>query len=87
MAHVFHPGGADRNVLFQGFCKQVILWSKLCHPNILKLLGVLGDMDQGQLITVSEWMAGGHIIEYIKHNSVNRLELVHYSTLSSSIAS
>ena len=33
-------------------------------------------MEKGQFITVSEWMANGNIMEYIKHNHVNRLELV-----------
>lgn len=61
----------------QGFCKEVILWRKLSHPNILKLFGAYGDMEKGPLATVSEWVAGGNIVEYIKHNSVNRLELLH----------
>ena len=62
--------------LFQGFCKQVILWSKLSHPNVLKLLGAYGDMEKGPLTTVSEWVTGGDIMEYTKHNPANRLELV-----------
>jgi len=33
-------------------------------------------MDKGQFITVSEWMVHGNILQYIKVNSVNRLELV-----------
>lgn len=65
-----------RDILFQGFCKEVVLWSKLSHPNILKLFGAFGDMEKGPLTTVSEWVAGGDIMEYIKHNPVNRLELV-----------
>ena len=39
-------------------------------------MGVVGDMDQYQLATVSEWMRHGNIMEYIKENSTNRLELV-----------
>ena len=60
----------------QQFCKEVILWNTLIHPNILKLAGVLGDMDKGQFITISEWMAHGNTMEFIKKNHVNRLELV-----------
>ena len=60
----------------QQFCKEVVLWSALSHPNILKLAGVQGDMERGQFVTVSEWMAHGNIMEYIKKNHVNRLELV-----------
>jgi len=33
-------------------------------------------MEKGQFVTVSEWMSHGNIMEYIKKNSVNRLELV-----------
>jgi len=35
-------------------------------------------MERGQFITVSEWMAHGNIMEYIKNNHINRLELVYY---------
>jgi len=42
----------------------------------LKLVGVVGDMEQYQLATVSEWMRRGNIMEYIKKNTANRLELV-----------
>ena len=63
-------------IFLQQFCKEVILWSTLAHPNILKLVGVQGDMEKGQFVTVSEWMTHGNITEYIKNNSVNRLELV-----------
>jgi len=60
----------------QQFCKEVVLWNTLSHPNVLKLIGVQGDMDKGQFITVSEWMVHGNVMEYIRKNSVNRLELV-----------
>jgi len=60
----------------QQFCREVILWNTLAHPNILKLTGVLGDMDKGEFITISELMAHGTIMEFIKKNPVNRLELV-----------
>jgi serine/threonine-protein kinase TNNI3K len=55
-------------ILPQQFCKEVVLWSALSHPNVLKLAGVQGDMDKGQFITVSEWMAHGNIMEYIRNN-------------------
>jgi hypothetical protein len=48
----------------------------LSHPNVLKLVGVHGDMDKGHFITVSEWMAHGNIMQFIGKNPVNRLELV-----------
>ena len=33
-------------------------------------------MEKGQFVTVSEWMVHGNIVEYIKKNHTNRLELV-----------
>ena len=60
----------------QQFCKEAILWNSLSHPNVLKLVGVLGDMEQYQFATVSEWMVHGNIMEYIRKNDTNRLELV-----------
>jgi len=71
--------GSDRPS--QQFCREVILWNTLSHPNILKLKGVQGDMDRGQLITISEWMTRGNIMEYIRKNQVNRLELVRGPTV------
>ena len=48
----------------------------LSHPNILKLIGVYRDIDKGQFTTVSEWMTHGNVMEFIRKNYVNRLELV-----------
>lgn len=63
-------------ILSQRFCKEVVLWSTLSHPNIMRFVGVYGDMEGGQFATVSEWMLHGNIVEYIKKAHVNRLELV-----------
>jgi len=60
----------------QRFCKEVVLWITLSHPNVMKLAGVQGDMEKGQFATVSEWMERGNIMEFIEKNSANRLELV-----------
>ena len=68
-------------VLLQQFCREVVLWNSLSHPNVLGLVGVQGDMDKGQFITVSEWMAHGNVMEYIGKNHVNRLELVRAFTV------
>ena len=75
--NVFFPAwDAGSTILLQQFCKEVILWNTLSHPNVLKLVGVQGDMDKGQFVTVSEWMTHGNIMEYSKNNYTNRLELV-----------
>jgi serine/threonine protein kinase len=67
---------AASTILPQRFYKEVVLWNTLSHPNVLKLVGVQGDMGKGRFVTVSEWMAHGSIMEYIKKNRTNRLELV-----------
>jgi hypothetical protein len=65
----------------QQFCKEVILWNSLSHPNVLKLVGVLGGIEQYQFATVAEWMVHGNIMEYIRKYATNRLELVGISAL------
>ena len=55
---------------------MVILWSTLSHPNILTLVGAQEDLEKRRLITVSERMMHGNIVQYIDTNHVNRLELV-----------
>ena len=62
----------------QRFCKEVIRWKALNHPNVLPLLGVT--MDKDQFVMMSEWMVNGNINEYIKtHKGVDRFELVRFT--------
>ena len=63
-------------ILIQRFCKEVVLWGTVSHPHVLRFTGVCGDMGKGQFVTVSEWMEHGNIMDYIRINHVNRLELV-----------
>ena len=67
---------ATPTILPQRFCKEVVLWRTFSHPNILRLVGVQGGMEEGSFVTVSEWMAHGNIMAYIRKNHTNRLELV-----------
>jgi len=76
---VFTVGWDGTEIVFQQFCKEVILWNSLSHPNVLKLIGVLGGIEQYQFATVSEWMVHGNIMEYIRKYATNRLELVRAS--------
>ena len=78
---VFSAAGRTE-LFFQQFCKEVILWSTLNHPNVLKLFGVEG-IEEGKFVAVSEWMEHGNIVEYIKKYPVNRLDLVSKRHLSS----
>jgi serine/threonine protein kinase len=62
------------------FCKEVITWKTLRHPNVLPLLGVT--MSRDQFAMVSEWMTNGNINEFIeKRMDANRFELVKFQTL------
>ncbi|KAF9646470.1 kinase-like protein [Thelephora ganbajun] len=57
------------------FCRQIMIWRALCHPNVLLLLGVT--MTETQLVMVSEWTANGNINEFMKaHPDANQLELL-----------
>jgi serine/threonine protein kinase len=59
----------------QRFCKEVVTWKTLRHPNVLSLLGFT--MGNGQFAMVSEWMINGNINEFVKaRKDVNRFELV-----------
>jgi len=59
----------------QRFCKEVITWKSLRHPNVLPLLGVI--MAGTKFAMVSDWMANGNINQFVKaHRDANRFELV-----------
>jgi hypothetical protein len=62
----------------QRFCKEVVGWKSLRHPNVLPLLGVA--VDETRFAMVSEWMVNGHINGFVKANvDADRLELVCFS--------
>ncbi|CUA78463.1 WD repeat-containing protein 5 homolog [Dictyostelium discoideum] [Rhizoctonia solani] len=55
--------------------RELFLWSKMEHPNIHRLLGVIMFRDQ-YLGMVSEWMVNGNIHEYLrKQPSADRYQL------------
>jgi serine/threonine protein kinase len=57
------------------FCKEVMTWKSLRHPNVLPLLGVT--MSNNHFAMVSEWMTNGNVNEFVKANQdANRFELV-----------
>ena len=59
----------------QRFCKEVITWKSLRHPNVLPLLGVV--MTGTEFAMISEWMKNGNIKEFTAaHQDANRFELV-----------
>ena len=59
------------------FCKEVVTWKYLRHPNVLPLIGAA--MAEAQFVFVSDWMVGGNINEFVKgHPDTDRLELVSF---------
>ncbi|KAF9651098.1 kinase-like protein [Thelephora ganbajun] len=57
------------------YCREVVTWKALSHPNVLSLSGVI--MKNDQFALVSEWMPNGDINQFVKtHRAVNRLELL-----------
>ena len=64
------------DIALQQFCQEAIIWNSLSHPNVLKLVGVLGGIGGFRFTTVSEWMVHGNIMQYIRKQATNRLELV-----------
>ncbi|KAG8941692.1 hypothetical protein FRC03_004181, partial [Tulasnella sp. 419] len=57
------------------FIREVLLWQKLRHPNVVPLLGLT--MDPQNLPTlVSPWYCNGNVIQYLEsHRGCNRLGL------------
>ena len=61
----------------QKFCREVIAWKHLSHPNILPLLGVSISADTRCLCILTEWMPNGNVMQYaISNPEENRLQLV-----------
>ena len=52
------------------------MWKNLSHPNVLNLIGIPDTLDDGKFSMISEWMANGNIMEYVRKNAGNYLKLV-----------
>lgn len=66
---------SDLSKTISRFCKEVVTWNTLRHPNVVPLLGV--SMDNHHFAMVSEWMVNGNVNEFIKaHREANRFELL-----------
>lgn len=69
------PTVHTNSCISQRFCKEVVTWKALHHPNVMPLLGVT--MTETQFMMASEWVDNGNINEFVKADAnVNRLELV-----------
>ncbi|KAF9643599.1 kinase-like protein [Thelephora ganbajun] len=57
------------------FCKEVVIWRRISHPNIVPFLGV--SEAPAPLSMVSEWMPNGNVREYVRKNpGTSRLQLL-----------
>jgi serine/threonine protein kinase len=57
------------------------MWKNLSHPNILNLIGVPDTLEDGRFSMVSEWMANGNIMGYVRDNAGNHLKLVGHNRI------
>ena len=64
-------------ILVQRLCREVLIWKRLSHPNILPLVGVSVAKNPRHFRIISEWMPNGNVMEYTRSNPrANRLRLV-----------
>ena len=83
--HVMHITIPMKQI--QLFEKEIYVWSKLNHPNVLPLLGYAFDADTGYPMLISQWMVQGNALAYVRANdaSIDRvMELVSTSIVVSS---
>lgn len=67
--------------IVQEFCKEVVIWKYLSHPNILPFVGatLVIEPKREKFEIVSEFMENGDIRTFMENNAdVNRLELVSF---------
>ncbi|KZS99320.1 kinase-like protein [Sistotremastrum niveocremeum HHB9708] len=58
------------------FEREIVVWSKLDHPNILPLFGIVTNMGP-HIHLVSPWQDNGNALDFVKsHPDVNRLALL-----------
>ncbi|KAF9789495.1 kinase-like domain-containing protein, partial [Thelephora terrestris] len=69
----------DFEKITSGFCKEVVVWKRLLHPNVLPLLGVtmVNTPESPLFAMASKWMENGNINDFIRRRQdVNRFELL-----------
>ena len=55
----------------KAFCKEALVWRQLCHPNVLRFLGIdrYTFSSTNALCMVSPWMAQGTVIAYLRSSA------------------
>ena len=59
----------------------MVLWKHLSHPNVLNLIGVPDTLEDERFSTISEWMANGNIVGYVRSKAGNHLKLVGFNRI------
>ncbi|KAF9265336.1 kinase-like protein [Marasmius fiardii PR-910] len=55
-----------RQQMIEDFYKEALIWTQLCHPNVLQLLGVNTKLFKPDFCLVSPWMDNSDIITFLK---------------------
>ena len=59
----------------QRLFREIVIWRRISHPNVLPVLGVSPKLFP--LCIITNWMVGGDIMDFTsKHPRVNHLRLV-----------
>ena len=65
----------------QTFARELCIWAKLQHKNVLRLIGMV--VTEGVPSLASEWMPNGTMNQYLKtHDGVDILELVRVASMN-----
>ncbi|EEB94653.1 hypothetical protein MPER_06498 [Moniliophthora perniciosa FA553] len=65
-----------REKVVLAFCEEALVWTRLCHPNILPLLGV-NVTEFAPAFCFIAWMGDGEFMWYLKRTpDHNRLQIV-----------
>lgn len=60
---------------FQRYYKELTVWKRLNHPNVVPALGAAPDI--AELCVVSPWMPDGDLLQYLgKNPGANRFSIV-----------
>lgn len=69
-----------RSHTVQWFCKVVAMWKNLLpHPNVLDLTEIPGTLEDERCSMISEGMANGDIMKYVRSIAGDHLKLVSYN--------
>ncbi|KAH7317468.1 kinase-like domain-containing protein [Rhizoctonia solani] len=70
----FQPQGKDGAPACRDIAKELYVWSRCCHPNVLPLLGLA--RYQGRIAVVMPLVQAGCLADYIlSHSNLNRLSI------------